>query len=93
MKQFLFLILLSVFFISCSSSLSEKEIETYMLQGKEIAEATQRTLGANLIQKMRKGGPKDAVPYCNTMAYPLTEKMALKYDASIKRTSDKSFTL
>ncbi len=38
---------------------------------------------------MKEGGVKEAVPFCNNMAYPLTEEMSTKYNAEIRRTSDK----
>ena len=81
----LFIFILS----SCSKSLSDKEKKTYTNQGKEIAQATQKTLGTNLMQKMKKGGVQAAIPFCNSMANPLTEEMSKKYDVEIKRTSDK----
>lgn len=89
MLRFVLFFVFISFIVACSKSLSEKEIQTYRDQGKEIAQATQHTLGSNLTQKMKAGGVKEAIPFCNTMAYPLTEKMAKKYKAEIKRTSHK----
>ena len=82
---FVFLLILS----SCSKKLSEEQIVKYTTEGKEMAMATANKLGSNLIQKMKEGGVKDAVPFCNTMAYPLTEEMSKKFNAEIRRTSDK----
>jgi ABC-type phosphate transport system auxiliary subunit len=61
----------------------------YTTEGKEMAMATTKKLGSNLTQKMKEGGVKEAVPFCNTMAYSLTDEMSKKYNAEIKRTSDK----
>lgn len=72
---------------SCSKSLSKKEIENYTIKGKEIAQATAKKLGGTMTEKMKDGGVKDAVPFCNTKAIPLTEEMSSKFDVSIKRTS------
>jgi hypothetical protein len=36
---------------------------------------------------MKSGGVLEAVPFCNTMAQPLTEEIEKKYNATIKRTS------
>jgi len=72
---------------SCSKSLSNKEVENYTIQGKEIAQATAKKLGSNLVEKMKDGGVKEAVPFCNTKAIPLTEEMSNKFDVTIKRTS------
>jgi len=73
---------------SCSKSLSKKEVEQYTIKGKEIAEATAKKLGGTLVEKMKDGGVKEAVPFCNTKAIPLTEEMSVKFDANIKRTSN-----
>jgi len=87
MKRFLLFILTAFITSSCSKSLSQKEIQDYTVKGKEIASTTANTLGNNLTQKMKKGGVIDAVPFCNTMAIPLTEEVENKYGVSIKRTS------
>ena len=82
---FVFLLILS----SCSNKLSEEQIAKYKTEGKEIAMATAKKMGSNLTEKMKNGGVKEAVPFCNTMAYPLTEEMSKKYKVEIRRTSDK----
>jgi hypothetical protein len=87
MKKTLFLSLIILITVSCSNSLSDKERKEYTLKGKEIAEATAKNLVTNLSQKMKSGGVTEAVPFCNTMAYPLTEEIEKKYDVSVKRTS------
>ncbi len=76
-----------IFLTSCSKSLSKDEVEKYTIQGKEIAEATAKKLGSNLVEKMKDGGVTEAVPFCNTKAIPLTEEMSEKFNVSIKRTS------
>ena len=74
---------------SCSKSLSKKEIEQYTGKGKEIAQATAKKLGGNLVKKMKAGGTEKAIPFCNTKADPLTKEMSKKYNVDIKRTSHK----
>lgn len=82
------LILVALFILSsCSKSLSKKEVEKYTIQGKEIAQATAKKLGGTLVEKMKDGGVKEAVPFCNTKAIPLTDEMSNKFNVSIKRTS------
>jgi len=82
------LILVALFILSsCSKSLSKKEVEKYTIQGKEIAQATAKKLGGSLVEKMKDGGVKEAVPFCNTKAISLTDEMANKFDVTIKRTS------
>ncbi len=72
---------------SCSKSLSKKEVEQYTIQGKEIAQATAKKLGSTLVEKMKDGGVKDAVPFCNAEAINLTKEMSDNFNISIKRTS------
>ncbi len=87
MKKLLFLSLTILITASCSNSLSDKKKKEYSLKGKEIAEATAKNLVTNLSQKMKSGGVSEAVPFCNSMANPLTEEIEKKYDVAIKRTS------
>ncbi len=87
--RYLFVLLMSVLTFSCNSDLSETQKKEYIVKGKEIAQATMKELGSNLMKQMKLGGPKMAVPFCNTAAYSLTDKMANKYDVTIKRTSNK----
>jgi len=89
MKKYVFLITAIVIFSSCSNALSEEQKLKYTNEGKEMAMATANKLGSNLIKKMKEGGVKQAVPFCNTMAYALTEEMSEKFNAEIRRTSDK----
>lgn len=83
------MIILLTILSSCTKSISKKDIRSYTLQGNEIAQATQKTLGSNLSQKMKNGGVEAAIPFCNTMAMPLTAKMEAKYEVTIKRVSSK----
>jgi len=87
MNKITLLIVALVVLSSCSKSLSKKEIEQYTIQGKEIAKATAKKLGGTMIEKMKDGGVKEAVPFCNTKAIPLTSEMSEKFNVSIKRTS------
>lgn len=86
MKRFLLFIIFSSFF-SCHSGLTETQKKEYSNKGKEIAQETMKELAGNLMKQMQLGGTKVAVPFCNVAAYPLTNKIANKYDVSIKRTS------
>jgi hypothetical protein len=48
-----------------------------------------KALESSLGQEMKNGGIEAAIPFCNTLAYPLTEKLSVANDVIIKRTSDK----
>jgi hypothetical protein len=87
MKRLTILILTLTLFTACSESLSKKDIEQYTIKGKDIAMATQKKLGGTLVEKMKDGGVKDAVPFCNSKAIPLTKEMSEKFNVTIKRTS------
>ncbi len=76
-----------VFLSSCSKSLSKKEVEQYTIQGKEIAQTTAKKLGGIMGEKMKDGGVKEAVPFCNAEALSLTEEMSVNYNVNIKRSS------
>jgi len=58
-------------------------------KGMEIALATKKQLGKNLMKAINEKGPVHAVDFCNVQAMPITTKMENKYDAVIKRASDK----
>ena len=79
-------ILLSV--VSCDTALSTKEKQEYSRKGMEITKASFKELSSNLIKQMKLGGPSQAVPFCNVQAMPITDKMAKKFNVTIKRTSD-----
>jgi hypothetical protein len=89
MKYIVILLIALLTFSSCKSDLSEEQKQEYTVKGKEIAQATMKELAGNLMKQMKLGGPKLAVPFCNAAAYPLTDKIAKKYNVSIKRTSHK----
>ena len=87
-KLLIFVILLSI--VACENNkLSKTEQEEYIQKGKEITKASFKELSTNLMAQMKLGGPKQAVPFCNTKAMPITLKMAEKFNVTIKRTSDK----
>jgi len=82
-----FLGFIAIFFSSCQKDLTDQQKEEYVIKGKEIAQATVKNLGSNLMKHMKEGGPEQAIPFCNTTANSLTEEVAKKYNVSIKRTS------
>jgi hypothetical protein len=62
---------------------------TYLKIGKEVTDSVGAVLKANLMQAMGEGGPIHAVEFCNTQAMPLTDSFNQKYNAEVKRTSDR----
>ena len=69
--------------------LSFDEVPTYAEVGLSYALGTKKVLGANLMGTIQKKGAPAAVAFCNERAYPLTDSMAVVYNAKIKRVSDK----
>src|SRR5690606_11543773 len=62
---------------------------SYEENGLEYALATKKLLGENLMGTIQKQGTLEALAFCNVQAMPLTDSMSTKYNASIKRVSDK----
>lgn len=58
-------------------------------KGVKYALSTKAVLGKNLIGKIQEEGTLKALKFCNEKAYPLTDSMSVKLNASIKRVSDK----
>ena len=68
---------------------AEKE-KTYADIGLEYALGTKKVLGKNLMESIQKKGTLEALSFCNHQAIPLTDSMSTKFNASIKRVSDKN---
>lgn len=62
---------------------------SYAEKGMAYALGTKKVLGANLMGTIQKEGVPAALAFCNERAYPLTDSMAVAFNASIKRVSDK----
>lgn len=58
--------------------------------GLEYALATKELLGKNLMGTIQSKGTIEALVFCNVEAMPLTQSMSSKYNATIKRVSDKN---
>ena len=90
MKNILSLIGVTIILLSsCQKGLSEKETKEFTTKGIEIALSTSEHLGGQLTKSIKEGGAASAIPFCNTMAIPLTEEISVKYSTVIKRTSYK----
>lgn len=68
----------------------EKKEKTYADIGLEYALGTKKILGKNLMESIQKKGTLEALSFCNIQAIPLTDSMSTKFNASIKRVSDKN---
>lgn len=68
----------------------ENSSKNYTAIGKEYAISTKKILGKNLKKAIAEGGTVKALAFCNENANPLTHQMEVKYNATIKRVSDKN---
>lgn len=103
MKKYYLFIAITVLLASCAdkkedtshnkivkeTSKKDKDLSSYVEKGKEIAMNTQKLLGKNLKMTMKSKGPVAAVEFCNLKAAPLAGEMEKKYNATIKRVSNK----
>jgi cytochrome c553 len=58
--------------------------------GLDYALSTKKVLGKNLMGVIQNKGTLAALEFCNAKAIPLTDSMATKHHATIKRVSDKN---
>ena len=63
---------------------------TCLKLGKEIVDSVGASLKQNLLGAMEKGGPQNAISFCNQNAVALTSSYSLKYNTEVKRVSDKN---
>ena len=68
----------------------DEKPKTYEEIGLEYALGTKKVLGKNLMETIQKKGTLKALSFCNIQAIPLTDSMSTKFNASIKRVSDKN---
>ncbi len=80
----------------CSAALTanpyesnKEELASVVKTGQEVSATLLKTLGGNLQEKMKAGGPMAAAEFCTTEAYNLTEAVSSKYgkDIEVKRIS------
>ncbi len=71
------------------AALSEADVAEYTAKGKQIAQASFKTLAGNLKKAMKSGGPVEAIKFCNLKANPLVDSLSKAHHATIKRTSSK----
>jgi cytochrome c553 len=64
--------------------------KTYEEIGLEYALSSKKLLGQNLMGAIQKKGTVEALAFCNVQAMPLTDSMATKFNATIKRVSDRN---
>ncbi|MBN2815631.1 MAG: DUF3365 domain-containing protein [Campylobacterales bacterium] len=70
---------------------SQQEQAELIKTGKESTALLLKTLGTNMQQHMKAGGPMDALDFCSNEAYSLTESVnkKLQEGVTVKRVSSK----
>lgn len=79
MKRGLFILLGSLFWLSCNNvpkELSATEKEYYQALGDRITTETQKILLTNVLAKIKEGGATLAVDFCNEKALSLTNSLS-----------------
>jgi hypothetical protein len=68
---------------------TDKELKDVIKTGQKSSKMLLKTLGKNMKAHMKKGGPMDALSFCSTEAYSLTESVnkELPKGVHIKRVS------
>ncbi len=61
---------------------------SYVELGKKFALSTKAVLGKNLKGAIKNTGTENAVSFCNERAFSLTDSMAVRLHAGVKRVSD-----
>lgn len=70
--------------------IGEVEIITAGLErGRNISEASQKTLGSTLKAHIESDGIESSLKFCNLNAYPLIDSLSQLYSADIRRVSQK----
>ncbi|AUC82255.1 DUF3365 domain-containing protein [Lacinutrix sp. Bg11-31] len=103
MKKAILLVFFSSIIFSCNRSKDNKtnleeskntisilDTSAYAERGLQYAFSTKSVLGKNLMSTIQKKGTLEALTFCNTQAYPLTDSMTVVHKATIKRVSDKT---
>lgn len=67
-----------------------KTEKSYADVGLDYALETKKVLGKNLMQAIKQQGTLEALTFCNHQAIPLTDSMSHKFNAQIKRVSDRN---
>lgn len=82
------------FMTSCNNGRSPKSPENatfdpapWISKGMAIQKDVYAALSSKLTEELTKGGPQTAIPYCNLMAYPLTDSLSEVYRANIRRAT------
>lgn len=81
----------SALLVAAPEAKKESQIDEVIKQGKESSMLLVKTLGKNMQEHMKKGGPMDALNFCANEAYALTQKVnkTLPAGVSLKRVSTK----
>ncbi len=98
------ILLLSLFLFACDGETRDRKANASLTEplwvevndsrrrtlGDSITDASQKTLLGNVKSAMQRGGPPEAVEYCNLRAMPLTDSLSKAYGVTISRISKRN---
>jgi hypothetical protein len=84
MKMLHLLTTLSLGSVLLFAEAQNKELEQVIKLGNESTATLVQTLGKNMKEHMKKGGPMDALNFCSNEAYSLTESVNKKLNSNVK---------
>lgn len=90
MKNFISTTLALLTLISCNfqpNPNKDVDQEELVKKGKEITDASFKTLSGQLQKALAEGGVQNAIKYCNIVANPLMDSLSREYGVTIRRTS------
>lgn len=89
------IILLLLITVGCSNQNKTSQPSTHDLtaltltEGDKISSAAQKALGSQLKKAIVENGPRHAVQFCNTAAYPILDTLTTDFNVLIRRASHK----
>ena len=85
----LFLLVLLLFF-SCRSGIDSEIYTKLQRTGHEVSNKAQATLLANVGMAIQKGGPENAIEFCNLNAASIVDSLSREHNCIISRVSGKN---
>ena len=81
----------SALLIAAPQNQKDSELTSVIQTGKESSKILLKTLGKNMKQHMKHGGPMEALDFCSNQAFDITEQVNTKLPkgVSVKRISSK----
>jgi len=91
LQKLIYLSLSTTLLLAGPMSKKDPEIESVIQTGKQSSKILLKTLGKNMKQHMKSGGPMNALDFCSNEAYDITKQVnqSLAKNVEVKRISSK----